>query len=313
MSLRAGMFLMLSAGLHAAGLNALLPQAGGGASEAADQTPVAVIDLGAGAAFGPALQPLETPPLPVAHAGAMALPPLSVAAPSGLTAPAGGLPVLPLLPEPEAALPVALPAALPVAPLPVAPVPVAAATPSPDAVATPPDATNPAIPVPQAAGTRPVAPVDDALPGGLRPQPRPETLARARPVPAAAPPAPDTLRPTPAPQSPPAAAAPRSAMAAPPSASATPPRASALTAQSYGAEVLRRIQARPAPRAPGRGVVRVAFTLGANGAVASIRVARSSGNPALDRIALDHIRAAAPFPPPPDGAGRAFSFEFAGR
>ncbi|HSF64458.1 MAG TPA: TonB family protein [Paracoccaceae bacterium] len=43
-----------------------------------------------------------------------------------------------------------------------------------------------------------------------------------------------------------------------------------------------------------------------------MRILRSSGSATLDAAALDHIRRAAPFPPPPDGGAR-FSFEFVAR
>jgi protein TonB len=33
----------------------------------------------------------------------------------------------------------------------------------------------------------------------------------------------------------------------------------------------------------------------------------------LDKIALDHIRRAAPFPAPPEGADRTYSTEFVGK
>ncbi|TVP69897.1 MAG: energy transducer TonB [Rhodobacteraceae bacterium] len=57
----------------------------------------------------------------------------------------------------------------------------------------------------------------------------------------------------------------------------------------------------------------VAFSVGSNGGLASVSVAQSSGHAGLDQTALDHIRRAAPFPPPPAGAQCQFSFEFVGR
>ncbi|MGY6706204.1 TonB family protein [Roseinatronobacter sp.] len=82
---------------------------------------------------------------------------------------------------------------------------------------------------------------------------------------------------------------------------------------NYPGEVMRRIQRTRLARSPARGQVLVAFSIGANGGLAAASVARSSGHAALDRTALDHIRRAAPFPPPPAGAQRQFSFEFVGR
>lgn len=84
-------------------------------------------------------------------------------------------------------------------------------------------------------------------------------------------------------------------------------------ASNYPGEVMARIQRTRLARSPARGRVLVAFSVGANGGLASASVVRSSGNAALDQTALDHIRRAAPFPPPPAGAQRQFSFEFVGR
>ncbi|WP_084657387.1 energy transducer TonB [Natronohydrobacter thiooxidans] len=84
-------------------------------------------------------------------------------------------------------------------------------------------------------------------------------------------------------------------------------------ASNYPGEVLRRIQRTRQARSPARGQVLVAFSVASNGGLASVSVARSSGHAGLDQAALDHIRRAAPFPPPPGGAQRQFSFEFVGR
>ncbi|MGP9789215.1 TonB family protein [Roseinatronobacter sp. NSM] len=84
-------------------------------------------------------------------------------------------------------------------------------------------------------------------------------------------------------------------------------------ASSYPGEVMRRIQQVRQARSPARGRVLVAFGVAENGALASVSVARSSGHAGLDQVALDHIRRAAPFPAPPAGAQRQFSFEFVGR
>ncbi|WP_162631152.1 energy transducer TonB family protein, partial [Meridianimarinicoccus zhengii] len=62
-----------------------------------------------------------------------------------------------------------------------------------------------------------------------------------------------------------------------------------------------------------RGTVVLAFAVGPGGGLAALDIARSSGDSALDRIALDHVRRAAPFPPPPEGAQTRFSIAFEGR
>ncbi len=87
----------------------------------------------------------------------------------------------------------------------------------------------------------------------------------------------------------------------------------AAASASYGRAVLAQINRTRKQRAPARGRTVVAFTIAQGGALGSVQVLRSSGSPALDRVALDHIRRAAPFPAPPPSAPRHFSFEFVGR
>lgn len=95
--------------------------------------------------------------------------------------------------------------------------------------------------------------------------------------------------------------------------SATAAEAGNAAATNYPGEVLRRITRLRRPAAPARGRVLVVFTIAPSGALASVSVASSSGAPELDRIALEHVQRAAPFPPPPPGALTTFSFEFVGR
>lgn len=52
------------------------------------------------------------------------------------------------------------------------------------------------------------------------------------------------------------------------------------------------------------GQAKVAFVVTKNGQVRSTRIIASSGNPALDKAALDAVHRAAPFPPIPAGTGR---------
>lgn len=87
----------------------------------------------------------------------------------------------------------------------------------------------------------------------------------------------------------------------------------AAKSASYGRAVLTQINRTRKQRAPSRGRTVVAFTIAEGGGLAAVQVVQSSGSPALDQVALDHIRRAAPFPPPPTGAQRQFSFEFVGR
>lgn len=87
----------------------------------------------------------------------------------------------------------------------------------------------------------------------------------------------------------------------------------AAASATYGRAVLTQISRTRKARAPARGRAVVAFSISDGGALASVTVLQSSGSPDLDQVALDHIRRAAPFPKPPAGAQRQFSFEFVGR
>ena len=56
-----------------------------------------------------------------------------------------------------------------------------------------------------------------------------------------------------------------------------------------------------------RGQAVVVFTIGDKGELASETIALSSGNPEVDRVALEIVRRSAPYPPPPPGGQRTFS------
>ena len=77
-------------------------------------------------------------------------------------------------------------------------------------------------------------------------------------------------------------------------------------ASNYPGEVYAKIRRTRQKRAGGRGVAKIRFSISSGGGLASIRVAASSGSGSVDQVALDHIRRAAPFPPPPSGAQRQF-------
>lgn len=84
-------------------------------------------------------------------------------------------------------------------------------------------------------------------------------------------------------------------------------------AAAYPGVVNARIAATRREHTNRRGTVVLAFAVGPGGGLAALDIARSSGDSALDRIALDHVRRAAPFPPPPEGAQTRFSIAFEGR
>lgn len=221
-------------------------------------------------------------------------------------------------PPPDPVTPRTAPATPPVAQ--VAPVPPVQATPVPMAEAVPPVA-DPQVaalaPTPQHDRLTPVPEADVAAPAhSLRPQtrpdrPAPERVARpqtqARPQPQGNADR-NATRGTAAGQDNATAATAQ----ARPSASAQGDGGAAASA-SYGRAVLTQISRTRKARAPTRGRTVVAFSIADGGALASVKVLHSSGSPALDQVAMDHIRRAAPFPEPPAGAQRQFSFEFVGR
>lgn len=84
-------------------------------------------------------------------------------------------------------------------------------------------------------------------------------------------------------------------------------------AARYGDVVMRQIAGLRRQKAPERGAVTVGFEIDAAGGLRQVAVVVSSGSEALDRVAVEHIRRAAPFPPPPNGAMTRFAFEFVGR
>ncbi|MBF9043926.1 TonB family protein [Rhodobacterales bacterium HKCCE4037] len=88
----------------------------------------------------------------------------------------------------------------------------------------------------------------------------------------------------------------------------------AAAVANYPGQVMRQIsrQGRPRLRHTGPDAV-IAFRIAANGGLAGLSVARSSGNPELDQAGLSIVQRAAPFPPPPGGAQTSFSVAFGGR
>lgn len=87
-----------------------------------------------------------------------------------------------------------------------------------------------------------------------------------------------------------------------------------MSAAAYAKAVLKKVRSTRKKSGAGKGTVVVGFSIAADGGLAGVQVLQSSGNTALDEIALDHIRRSAPFPAPPaTAAGRGYSFEFVGK
>lgn len=82
---------------------------------------------------------------------------------------------------------------------------------------------------------------------------------------------------------------------------------------AYAKAVMKKVRATKKKSGAGKGVAVVGFTVAKNGGLAGVKLIRSSGNAALDQFAVSHIQRSAPFPTPPEGAGRSFSFEFVGK
>lgn len=81
-------------------------------------------------------------------------------------------------------------------------------------------------------------------------------------------------------------------------------------ASNYPGQVWSRLSRVRRPN--GRGEAQVQFTIGANGGIASVSVVRSSGSSRFDRAAAQIVRRAGPFPRPPAGARRTFTFTVKG-
>jgi protein TonB len=84
-------------------------------------------------------------------------------------------------------------------------------------------------------------------------------------------------------------------------------------ASNYPGAVMRKLSRAGKPRVNARGAAVVAFSIGGNGRLASVSLARSSGSSSLDRAALRLVQRAGPFPKPPRGAQRRFSIQIKGR
>ena len=75
---------------------------------------------------------------------------------------------------------------------------------------------------------------------------------------------------------------------------------------NYPGKVYARIARTRRKNAGGTGTARVSFSISSGGGLASVRLAKSSGNSRVDNAAVAHVKRAAPFPKPPAGAQRSF-------
>lgn len=95
------------------------------------------------------------------------------------------------------------------------------------------------------------------------------------------------------------------ATAAPPSPTGSSTEADDETREDvlrrYGLEIWNRVLRHKPSHIRLRGTVTLTFTVAVNGDLSSATVSRSSGSDILDQAALDALRQAAPFPPPPTG------------
>lgn len=86
--------------------------------------------------------------------------------------------------------------------------------------------------------------------------------------------------------------------------------ASTGSAINYAALVRARVAARKPAGGGRRGTVVIAFGVTRSGGMSFASIARSSGDPGLDRSVLSAVRGAGPFPAPPPGAGLRFAIPF---
>ena len=103
-----------------------------------------------------------------------------------------------------------------------------------------------------------------------------------------------------------------------PAADPPPPPAAAIPLRAatqddvlchYQEHIWRMIMARRPAGVRLRGEARIGFHLTRDGAPLEVRVIRTSGDPMLDRLAVDTVKRAGPFPEPPTGVASDTTFE----
>jgi periplasmic protein TonB len=71
--------------------------------------------------------------------------------------------------------------------------------------------------------------------------------------------------------------------------------------KSYQTYVLRRIAQTPKRSAGARGTALVGLAIAPSGQISTVKIVKGSGHSGIDQIAVDQVRRAGPFKPPPDG------------
>ncbi|GAB5435281.1 TonB family protein [Falsiruegeria mediterranea] len=79
---------------------------------------------------------------------------------------------------------------------------------------------------------------------------------------------------------------------------------------NYAGRVLVHLNNAPTTHVPGRGYAQVYFEINPDGSLARVNIVDSSGSIKIDNAAKAQVRAAAPFPKPPEGRSRTMSFYY---
>lgn len=161
----------------------------------------------------------------------------------------------------------------------------------------------------------PEPPPPEPQPEPVKPQVQPQPQPVTKPAPAKVAPKPVAAKPAPVltaqaetatsqEMAPAAEAPPAAPVAAPaPTAPAGVPESQSAARDEYMSVVWARIMRHRPPRVPLAGTAKLRFAVAADGELLSAEIAESSGSGLLDRAALDAVRRAAPFPPPPSSGG----------
>lgn len=145
-------------------------------------------------------------------------------------------------------------------------------------------------------------PVPEPVQANPEPVPKPPPAAKAKPA-IVRKPAPSMERPSPVAEADGVSVTPPQGASSPspPIAAGVPDADMAVLFRRYTLTVWERIAAQKPDRIRLRGTVTLRFLLSRDGELVEAGIAQSSGREDLDLLALDALRAAAPFPAPPSG------------